>query len=113
MTTQQVVTPLGFSRRWVGAILGRGLLVGVVHPTLAMLVGVALGEQETHFWFGFSGGHRGDAGTARTGRRTGSDSRHHPGSGVVLARARLLGGGDHVARDPPAPSLMPRSRRRP
>lgn len=53
MTTQQMVTPVGFSRRWVGAILGRGLLVGVAHPTLAMLVGVALGEQETHFRFGF------------------------------------------------------------
>lgn len=53
MATQQVVTPLGFARRWVGAILGRGLLVGVAHPTLAMLLGVLLGEQETHFWFGF------------------------------------------------------------
>lgn len=52
MATQQVAIR-GLSRRWVGAILGRGLLVGVVHPTIAMLVGVLLGEQGTHFWFGF------------------------------------------------------------
>lgn len=41
------------ARRWIVAILGRGLLVGIAHPTLAMFLGVALGEQSTDFWFGF------------------------------------------------------------
>ncbi len=53
MTAEQVATPLDVSRDWVGAILGRGLLVGILHPTLAMFLGVLLGEQDTDFWLGF------------------------------------------------------------
>lgn len=54
MASQPMAPPVGVtSRRWIGAILGRGLPVGIVHPTLAMFLGVLLGEQGTHFWLGF------------------------------------------------------------
>lgn len=54
MASQPMAPRVGVtSLWWIGAILGRGLLVGIVHPTLAMFLGVLLGEQGTHFWLGF------------------------------------------------------------
>lgn len=53
MDSQEVAISLGVSRRWILAILGRGLLVGIAHPTLAMFLGMMLGERDTDFWGGF------------------------------------------------------------